>query len=98
MGTGGGGGTGVLDGSGVGRAGDGTGELAVGGVSNAMGGKIGRRIVTFGMSVAGGWPSGNVIGLGGLITGIGMIMSPGFCTVTWEKDITSVVMGGNIIV
>jgi hypothetical protein len=39
-----------------------------------------------------------VIGLDGSITGTGIILSPGFCTVTCENDIMSVVMGGNVIV
>jgi hypothetical protein len=39
-----------------------------------------------------------VIGIGELIAGTGIILSPGFCTVTCENDIMSVVMGGNVTV
>jgi hypothetical protein len=78
--------------------GDGTGVLSGDGVSSAIGGKTGRRTVTFGTSVTGGCPTGKVIGLGRPITGTGMILSPEFCIVTCEKEITSVVMGGKIIV
>jgi hypothetical protein len=98
VGNGGGGGTGVLEGFEGEICGGGTGVLAGGSVSSATGGKTGRRTVTFGMTVAGGWPSGNVIRLGGPMTGIGIILSPGFCTVTCENDITSVVIGGNVMV
>jgi hypothetical protein len=78
--------------------GDGTGVLSGDGVSIAIGGKTGRRTVTFGTSVTGSCPTGKVIELGRPITGTGVILSPEFCIVTCEKEIISVVMGGKIIV
>jgi hypothetical protein len=78
--------------------GDGTGVLSGDGVSSAIGGKTGRRTVTFGTSVTGSCPTGKVIELGRPITGTGVILSPEFCIVTCEKEIISVVMGGKIIV
>ena len=84
---GGDGGTGVLEGF-----------EASEGVASMIGGKIGRRTVNFGMTVAGGFSSGKVIGLGGSMTGIGVILSSGLLIVTHEKDTMSVVIGGNVIV